>query len=137
MLGKKYSLVRIYGTGCNQVETVLAAAQKYNLKIFAGIFNIDEVEQETKQIIAAGRKNWSRFETISVGNELVNSVPDSEKPAMVEKVINAIGKARLILRNAGFKGKIVTVDTLVASRAYPALCKASDFCAVNWYVSLF
>ena len=32
-VGKEYSLVRIYGTSCNQVETVLAAAQKHNLQI--------------------------------------------------------------------------------------------------------
>lgn len=32
-VGKDYALVRIYGTSCNQVETVLGAAQKYDLQI--------------------------------------------------------------------------------------------------------
>lgn len=32
-VGKEYALVRIYGTSCNQVETVLGAAQKRNLQI--------------------------------------------------------------------------------------------------------
>ena len=130
-LDAEYSLVRIYGTSCNQVANVLVAAQKYNLKIFAGIFDINQVEQEAATIIAAAKKDWSRFETISIGNELVNSAPDDQKPAMVEKVIGAVDRARSILKSAGYKGKIVTVDTLVASRAYPALCTASDYCAVN------
>jgi exo-beta-1,3-glucanase (GH17 family) len=58
-------------------------------------------------------------------------VPDDQKPAMVGKVTSAISRARSLLNGAGYKGKIVTVDTLVASRAFPALCKASDYCAVN------
>lgn len=130
-LADRYRLVRIYGTSCNQVANVLVAAQKYDLKIFAGIFDINQVEQEAAIIIAAAKNDWNRFETISVGNELVNSVPDDQKGAMVDKVISAVGRARSLFNGAGYKGNIVTVDTLVASRAYPALCSASDYCAVN------
>jgi exo-beta-1,3-glucanase (GH17 family) len=130
-ISNEYSLVRIYGVVCNQVETVLAAAQKHNMKIFAGIFDISQVEAEAKVIIDAGKKDWDRFDTISVGNEVVNFAPDDQKALKAGEVVAALAKAKTILRSGGFKGKIVTVDTLVAARAHPSICEASDYCAVN------
>lgn len=126
-----YSLIRIYGTSCNQVTNVIEAAQKYNLQIFAGIFDINHLEQEARIIINAFRGNWARLETIAIGNELVNAAPDHKKNDMAIKVVEAIKSSREIFAKAGYKGKIVTVDTWIAARAYPSLCMASDFCAVN------
>lgn len=97
----------------------------------AGIFDINQVETETKLIIAAAKNDWARFDTIAVGNEVVDSTPDDQKASVVPKVIAAIRQARSILKPTGFTGKIVTVDTLVAARAFPSLCEASDYCAVN------
>jgi exo-beta-1,3-glucanase (GH17 family) len=128
---RSYSLIRIYGTSCNQVTNVIAAAQKYNLRIFAGIFDINRLEQEARIIIDAFQGNWERLETVAIGNELVNAAPDHEKNDMAIKVVEAIRKSRQLFTKAGYRGKIVTVDTWVAARAYPSLCKASDFCAVN------
>jgi exo-beta-1,3-glucanase (GH17 family) len=121
-----YSLVRIYGTNCNQVATVLSAAKGKKMKLFAGIYYLDQLNTEVQRIITAANGDWSSFDTISVGNELVNS--DAASP---EAVVAAIGTARGLLKAAKYPGNIVTVDTLVAARAHPQLCDASDYCAVN------
>ena len=121
-----YDLVRIYGTDCNQVANVLAAAKAKNMKVFAGVYNIDQVESELQTIIAAANGDWSSFHTIAIGNELVNS---GAKTAA--QVVAAIGTARTILKAAGYTGKIVTVDTFIAVENNPSLCQASDYAAVN------
>lgn len=121
-----YSRVRLYGTDCNQVSNVLSVAKSKGLTIFAGVYNIDNLSQEIEKISSAANGDWSTFDTVSIGNELVNS-----GAASPEKVVDAVNTARGQLRSAGFTGPVVTVDTLVASRANPSLCDASDFCAVN------
>jgi exo-beta-1,3-glucanase (GH17 family) len=123
---QQYSMVRIYGTDCNQVATVLPAAKAHSLKLFAGIFDLNTLDSEIATIVAAANGDWSSFDTISIGNEIVNS-----GIAPASTVVAAIGSARSQLRAAGFTGSVVTVDTLVASRANPSLCDASDYCAVN------
>jgi exo-beta-1,3-glucanase (GH17 family) len=122
----QYSIVRLYGTDCNQVATVLPSVQKYGLKLFAGIFDLGTLSSEIETIVAAAKGDWSSFDTISIGNELVNS-----GTASPEVVVAAIGTARGLLKIAGYTGNVVAVDTLVASRANPSLCEASDYCAVN------
>jgi exo-beta-1,3-glucanase (GH17 family) len=121
-----YSLVRTYGTDCNQVATVLSAAKAKGLKLFAGIFDLSTLSDEIQTIIEAASGDWSAFDTINIGNELVNS-----GTASAAEVVAAIGTARTLLQAAGYPGKIVTVDTLVATRSNPSLCDASDYCAVN------
>jgi exo-beta-1,3-glucanase (GH17 family) len=121
-----YSRVRIYGTDCNQVSNVLTAAKAKGMKLFAGVYDINALSTEIATIISAARGDWSQFETISIGNELVNS-----GSASASAVVAAITTARGLLKAAGYSGNVVTVDTLVASRANPSLCDASDFCAVN------
>jgi exo-beta-1,3-glucanase (GH17 family) len=121
-----YSLVRTYGTDCNQTATVLTAAKAHNLKLFAGIFDLNDLTGEVDLIAAAANRDWSSIETISIGNELVNS-----GAASPSAVVAAIGNVRGLLKTAGYTGKVVTVDTLVAARANPSLCDASDVCTVN------
>lgn len=123
---QQYSIVRIYGTDCNQVATVLPAAKAHGLKLMAGIFDLNTLDSEIATIVAAAQGDWSSFDTISVGNEIVNS-----GTAPASTVVAAVGSARSQLRAAGFMGSVVTVDTLVASRANPSLCDESDYCAVN------
>lgn len=121
-----HSLVRIYGTDCNQVATVLTAAKAKGMKLFAGIFDLGSLSSEIATIVSAANGDWSSFDTISIGNELVNS-----GTASAATVVAAIGTARTLLKAAGYTGKVVTVDTLVAARANPSICDASDYCAVN------
>ncbi|KAF4618376.1 hypothetical protein G7Y89_g14927 [Cudoniella acicularis] len=121
-----YSLVRTYGTDCNQVANVLTAAKAKGLKLFAGIYDLSTLSDEVATIVSAANGDWSSFDTISVGNELVNS-----GAASADTVVAAIGTVRGLLSSAGYTGKVVTVDTLVAARNNPSLCDASDYCAVN------
>lgn len=121
-----YGYIRTYGTDCDQVATVLAACKTYGIKLFAGIYDLSTLSDEIDLISSAANGDWSSFYAISVGNELVNSgVADSAT------VVAAISTARSLLSAAGYTGKVVTVDTLVAMRNFPELCNASDFCACN------
>lgn len=124
-----YGVVRIYGTDCNQATTVLNAVKAKGMKLFQGVFDIAQTSSCVQTIINANKAagdNWASIDTVSVGNELVNS-----GGATVGAVVDAINTARSLLRAAGYKGPVVTVDTFVAMIANPALCKASDYAAAN------
>ncbi|KAH8661425.1 glycoside hydrolase superfamily [Tricladium varicosporioides] len=121
-----YGMVRIYGTDCNQVTTVLTAAKAKGLKLFAGVYDITQVSTEIALIVKAANGDWTSFDTISIGNELVNA-----GSATAAQVVAAISTARSLLKTAGYTGSVVTVDTLVAARSNPSLCDNSDYCAVN------
>jgi exo-beta-1,3-glucanase (GH17 family) len=123
-----YSTVRLYGVDCNQITTGIVAAKKYGFKIFAGLYNYGSVSADTQTIITAVNGDWSTISTIAVGNEWVNNgVTD---PA---GVATAVSTAKGLLKAAGYTGKLVSVDTLAATKQYPALCNNADidFCAVN------
>ncbi|KAF6812524.1 cell wall glucanase [Colletotrichum sojae] len=121
-----YSVVRIYGTDCDQVAKVLPAARKAGLKLFLGLFEIGPIEQQVQTIVSAVHGDWSFVDTISVGNELVNN-----GKATAQQVITAMSLARQLLRAAGYQGPVVTVDTFMAVLANPSLCDQSDYCAMN------
>ncbi|KAK3646748.1 Cell surface mannoprotein mp65 [Elasticomyces elasticus] len=121
-----YSMVRTYGTDCNQADTVLAAAKAKGMKLFAGVFDVNNVNAEVQKIIDAASGDWSHVDTVAIGNEGVNNGAYS-----VDQVVQAIGTARSMLHDAGYSGKVVTVDTFVAMIANPQLCEASDYAAAN------
>lgn len=121
-----YVLVRIYGVDCNQVTTVTNAAKKHNMQIFAGINDLTDVSGNLKTLIDAANGDWSPFDTISIGNELVNTGKNSPGD-----VVNAVNSARQTLRSAGYNGSVVTVDTFDVMIKHPELCQASDYCAAN------
>ncbi|KAK5107162.1 hypothetical protein LTR62_001687 [Meristemomyces frigidus] len=121
-----YSMIRIYGTDCNQTATVGSAAAAYNMKLFAGVYDVTQVETEIQQIITAANGNFDHIDTVAIGNEGVNDGTYS-----VGQVVSAINTARGLLKSAGYKGKVVTVDTFVAMIANPELCQASDYAAAN------
>ncbi|PQE06671.1 cell wall glucanase protein [Rutstroemia sp. NJR-2017a BVV2] len=123
-----YSTVRLYGVDCNQITTGIVAAKKYGFKIFAGLYNFGSVSADTQTIITAANGDWSTISTIAVGNEWVNNgVTDAAG------VASAVSTAKALLKAAGYTGKLVSVDTLAATKLYPALCNNADidFCAVN------
>lgn len=96
------------------------------MALFAGIFDLDDVASEVALMASAANGDWSGFNTISVGNELVNS-----GTADAPTVVSAIGTAKSLLQASGYNGPVVTVDTLIAMRANPSLCAASSYCAAN------
>ncbi|KAK1999655.1 cell wall glucanase [Colletotrichum falcatum] len=122
----KYSVVRTYGTDCNQIANVLLAAKKAGVKLFLGIFDLSSIPTQVATIVSAVNSDWSLVDTISVGNELVNN-----GKATAQQMVTDVGQARQLLRAAGYTGPVVTVDTFVAVLANPSLCDASDYCAMN------
>ncbi|KAJ6788915.1 hypothetical protein PWT90_00126 [Aphanocladium album] len=122
----KYSVIRVYGTDCDQVPMMYKAAKKKNMKLFLGIWQPSDVQNEANKIIAGINGHWDMVHTVSVGNELVNN-----NQATPSEIISAVKSARSILRAAGYQGPVVTVDTFMAVQAHPELCEASDYCAMN------
>ncbi|WQF85145.1 Putative glycoside hydrolase superfamily [Colletotrichum destructivum] len=122
----KYSVVRTYGTDCNQVANALSAAKNAGVKLFLGIFDISSIPTQVATIVSAVGSDWSLIDTVSVGNELVNN-----GKATAQQMVTAVGQTRQLLRTAGYTGPIVTVDTFVAVLANPSLCDVSDYCAMN------
>lgn len=119
-----YGIVRLYGTDCNQVAMVLKATAQKRTKLFLGIFDITTVEKQAQQIVDAVHGDWSRVDTVSVGNELVNN-----GQASVADIRSAVQRARASL--TGYTGPVVTVDTFVAIIANPGLCDVGDYVAAN------
>lgn len=126
-----YSFIRIYGTDCDQTKTVTTAARLHHMRVFAGIYDLTDFPHSLDPIIKAatlpnGKKDWSIFHTIAIGNELVNGglSPPSD-------VVSAVKTARSILRKQGYRGPVVTVDTFSVLLEHPELCIASDYCAAN------
>lgn len=118
--------MRFYGIDCNQAETVTHAARQNDMQVFAGLYNIDDIETDLQKIIDAADGDWSTFHTVSIGNELVNR--GSKTPG---EVVGTVISARRILRQAGYEGPVVTVDTFNQIIAHPELCDESDYCAAN------
>ncbi|KAK0365769.1 hypothetical protein LTS16_021307 [Friedmanniomyces endolithicus] len=121
-----YGMIRIYGTDCDQTATVLTAVKAKGMKLFAGVYDVNNLNAEVQQIVNAANGDWSNFHTVSIGNEGVNNGAYS-----VDQVVSAIGTARSTLQAAGYTGNVVTVDTFVAMIANPQLCQASDYAAAN------
>ena len=122
-----YSVIRLYGTDCNQIGNVVSALKsKPGIQLFLGIFDINSIPSEVSTMQSALGGDWSLVRAVSVGNELVNT-----GAASPGQVTSAIGTARSALRGAGYSGPVVTVDTMMAMSQHPELCEASDFCAIN------
>ncbi|RHZ73157.1 hypothetical protein CDV55_109055 [Aspergillus turcosus] len=123
---RHYAFIRIYGIDCDQTKLVTRAARQHGLKVFAGVFDLQNFPDSLHYIRDAAAGDWSVFHTIAIGNELVNKGQNS--PA---DVANAVNTARTILRGAGYTGPVVTVDTFSVMLQHPELCAASDYCAAN------
>lgn len=122
-----YSLIRLYGVDCNQVENVMQAKGS-NQKLFLGIFFMDQIEAGISQIANAIKSHgsWDDVYTVSIGNELVNS--GAATPAQIGAYV---ASGRSALEAAGYTGPVVSVDTHVAIINNPALCQYSDYIAFN------
>ncbi|THC89398.1 hypothetical protein EYZ11_011156 [Aspergillus tanneri] len=124
-----YGFVRTYGVDCDQTRKVVQAARERKMRVFTGIFDLQDFPTSLNQIIdvgAAAGGDWSTFHTISIGNELINKGQNS-----VPDVVNAVNTARRVLRAAGYQGPVVTVDTFSVLLQHPELCHVSDYCAAN------
>ncbi|KAI3402050.1 hypothetical protein diail_4024 [Diaporthe ilicicola] len=126
IIGQTYGFVRVYGVDCNQIPNVYAAAQANKLKVFFGIFSLDNLGDQIATLVQGIQKDWSIVDTVSIGNELVNN-----GQATPQQILNALKSGKALLQQSGWTGPVVTVDTFMAVLAHPELCQASDYCAVN------
>ncbi|KAK9330691.1 glycoside hydrolase superfamily [Lipomyces starkeyi] len=123
---ESYSLIRLYGVDCAQVENVWAAISS-SQKLFIGVYDVTQLDSAVSTISsAAGTYGWDQVYTVAIGNELVNSGTYT-----AAEVVGFVNTGRSLLRAAGYEGPVVTVDTFVAVIANPSLCAASDYAAVN------
>lgn len=127
-----FSIVRLYGTDCDQPSIALSLAKKYNKKVFLGVYDLSPfaIPGQIRTIVDAANENggWASVDTIAIGNEDVNR--GDKSPG---QVIAAVNQARSLLRPAGYGGPIVHVDTQNAILAHPELCGhvAGDYIAAN------
>ncbi|KAI0127978.1 cell wall glucanase [Xylariales sp. AK1849] len=126
LFAESHGVVRLYGVDCDQVASAYPPAKKYGNKLFLGIFDITSVTEAVSTMAIGVNNDWGIVDTVSVGNELVNN-----GAASAADVLSAVAQARSLLRAAGYKGAVVTVDTFVAAIDHPELCNESDYCAVN------
>ncbi len=120
-----YETIRLYNVDCSGVENVVANLVD-GQKIFAGIYSLSSVATDIKTLFTALGSIWDRVETISIGNELVNS-----GSATVFEIAAAVKIARTTLEALGFSGNVVSVDTFNAIETNPDLCNVSDIIAIN------
>lgn len=126
---KEFSIVRLYGTDCGQLDIVVNAAKQRGLKLFLGIpkekANAGAVGGEVEKIAKALGGSWDIIHTIAVGNEHVNS------GGSVGDTASAVKAAREALSQHGYGGPVVAPDTFVAILNNPDLCQHSDYMAAN------
>ncbi|OJJ02551.1 hypothetical protein ASPVEDRAFT_53210 [Aspergillus versicolor CBS 583.65] len=121
-----YSFIRIYGIDCDQTRKVIVAARRHQMKVFAGLYDLQKLHSSLDMIIDAAKPDLSVLHTVSIGNELLNRQQNS-----ADEVINAVADARAYLRGRGYNGPVVTVDTFSKVFENPELCGVSDYCAAN------
>lgn len=120
-----YSIIRLYGVDCSQVSAVYKA-KAANQKLFLGVYDVGNIANDIQTMNDAINGDWSSVDTVSVGNELVNS-----GKASVSDIAGYVSTARTKLSSLGYTGPVVAVDTFIATINNPGLCEISDYMAVN------
>lgn len=121
-----YGMIRMYGTDCDQAGPIIDAAKSKGMKVMAGIYDIKNVQQEAETLSKAVNGDWSAVDTVSVGNEGINSGTYS-----ISDVKSAVETARGCLKESGYSGSVITVDTFVAIINNPGLCDVGDYVGAN------
>lgn len=122
-----FDIIRLYGVDCNQIENVIAALGDHQ-KVFLGVAQVNQLDSELETLISAVKSagGWSKVDTISIGNELVNS--GQKTPAQMKEYVN---KAKATLQGAGYNGPVTTVDTFIKVINNPEMCDIGDYITVN------
>lgn len=133
---KEFSVVRSYGTSCQQVQKYIQAMKelKLDMKLMLGVKGDNAVE-ELKELWSALGDNFAMVDSISVGNEVVLGIPEGDKAARNKRVgelaIYATQVRKDLMNKKHPEIPVVIVDSWVVVKDYPDLCKASDYMAVN------
>lgn len=123
----EYGMVRIYGTDCDQVRLIMAAARRNNQKVFAGIWDPANAQAEAELLIDGAKDDWNRIHSVSVGNEVLSN------GTSLSTLTGGIDTARSALKAGGYPGLITTVE--VYSKLWEegdsGLCDHIDYVAAN------
>ena len=124
-----YGMIRMYGVDCDQAGPIIKAAKSKDMKVFAGLYEITDVQSQVEKLKTAVQENadgdWSIIDTVSVGNEGINNGQYS-----IGDVKAAVDSAKSCLPSE-YTGSVVTVDTFVAIIDNPELCTVGDYTAAN------
>ena len=123
-----FDVIRVYAPDCSCVEHIMSAMAD-GQKIFPGLFYVDSLSSDIDLLatqVEGSSQGWAGVHSIAVGNEWVNSGTYS-----VAQVSAAVSSGRALLKDQGYTGLVVTVDTLVAYQNNPELCEISDYISVN------
>lgn len=130
---KGINQIRMYGTDCNSLQTVLPNAKSIGLSVNQGLWitssGVDSIDIPLQQLINYGQTNgWDVFAYITVGNEAVIS-----QYCSVSDLVSKIGQVRGQLKAAGYTGQLTTSEPPVTYEQHPELCTASgiDFVGIN------
>ncbi|GMM30556.1 putative glucan endo-1,3-beta-D-glucosidase [Martiniozyma asiatica (nom. inval.)] len=129
--------IRVYGTDCNYMVTVLPIASKLGLKVNQGFWissaGADSIDDAVSDFIgyttsSAAGYDWDLFSFITIGNEAIISDYCS-----VDDLISKIAEVKGKLTSAGYSGRVTTSEPPVSFENNPSLCTASeiDFVGIN------
>ncbi|EKG10610.1 Glycoside hydrolase subgroup catalytic core [Macrophomina phaseolina MS6] len=131
-LFNNYGAIRLYGTDCGQLDTVMPVIKNYpGMKLILGIWDPSSPTNaltEANTIANAVNKHfggdWSSIHSVAVGNEIVH------RGGSVNNLLAALHSVKYLL--APYRVPIVTVETPdVFEGIGMPLCQASDFIAIN------
>ena len=134
LVDQGYDLIRLYWGDCDGPRNVFRAIKGKNVWMFLGIKDPNQATAEAQNIALQLENDWSQVHTVSIGNEVVNAMFGQSVDAQLqslESVMSGMTNARSVLRQHGYQGPVVSIDTMVAVRQYPELCIKSDYCAMN------
>lgn len=130
---KGINQIRMYGTDCNSLQTVLPQAKSLGISVNQGLWitsaGVDSIDIPLQQLISYGQTNgWDVFAYITIGNEAVIS-----QYCSVSDLISKIGSVKSQLQAAGYTGQLTTSEPPVTFENNPELCTASaiDFVGIN------
>lgn len=125
--------LRLYGTDCATISSVLPKADSMGMKVNQGFWfgngAIDDVDAMVEDIVTYAKTNgWDIFEFFTVGNEAIN-----EKYCSVSDLISKISDVKSTLKKNGFTGDVTTSEPPVLFIDNPTLCTSSDidFVGIN------
>ncbi|KAI9885618.1 MAG: 1,3-beta-D-glucan synthase [Watsoniomyces obsoletus] len=124
-----FSMIRIYGTDCDQLKTIPPAAKENGIKIMAGVYNdqikAGAVEKDVKMITDTFGNSWDQVKAVIIGNE------PSLNGMSVEQSVAAYKTGRTALRSAGFQGPVMIAETYAAIKKDARICADVDVVAAN------
>ncbi|KAL3231698.1 putative family 17 glucosidase SCW11 [Nakaseomyces bracarensis] len=130
---KGINQIRMYGTDCNSLQTVLPQAKSLGISVNQGLWitsaGVNSIDIPVQQLISYGQTNgWDVFAYITIGNEAVIS-----NYCSVSDLISKIGSVKSQLQAAGYTGQLTTSEPPVTFEEHPELCTSSgiDFVGIN------